>query len=150
MKNKIISELDPKGCKGIADRQVEPGKGNLIPESGGVLLVESGVQLKESRIRDCLGFHYMGREKFVSPLIVSYLITRSCSQCRHQRKASFFKLKNPTQSTGYDDSPPRVLKLESNVLALTPTNIFNFSIQTMPADGPKNEHGNMGAHSEEG
>ena len=67
LKNKIISEL---ARKGFADRQVEPGKGNRIPESGGILLVESGVQLKESRIRDGLGFHYMGRDKFVSPLIV--------------------------------------------------------------------------------
>ena len=50
---------------------MEPGKGNRIPESGGILLVESGAQLKESRIRDCLGFHYMGRDKFVSPLIVT-------------------------------------------------------------------------------
>lgn len=150
MKNKIISELARKGCKGIAYRQVEPGKGNQIPESGGILLVESGLQLKESRIRKCLGFHYMGRDKFVSPLIVSYLITSSCSQCQHQREASFFKLKNPTQSTGYDEIPPRVLKQESNVLALSPTNIFNLSIQTMPANGPKNQKGNMGAHSEEG
>ena len=93
---------------------------------------------------------YMGRDKFVSPLIVSCLITRSCSQCQHQREASFFKLKNPTPSTGYDEIPPRVLKLASSVLALSPTNIFNLSIQTMPATGPKNEKGNMGAHSEEG
>ena len=94
---------------------MEPGKRNQILESGGILLVESGVQLKESRIRDCLGFHLMGRDKFVSPLIVSCLISRSCSQCQHQREASFFKLKNPTQSTGYDEIPPRVLKLASNV-----------------------------------
>ena len=136
--------------KGFADRQVEPGKGNQIPESGVILLVEYGVQLKESRIRDCLGFHYMGRDKFVSPLIMSCLITLSCSQCQHQREASFFKLKNPTLSTGYDEITPRVLKLASNVLALSPTNIFNLSIQTMPATEPKNKKGNMGAHSEEG
>lgn len=126
---------------------MESGKGNQIPESGGTFLVESGVQLKEPRIRDCLVFHYMGRDKFVSPLIVS---SRSCSQCQHQREASFFKLKSPTQSTGYDEIPPRVLKLESNVFALSPTNIFNFSIQIMPETGPKNEKGNMGVHSEEG
>ena len=71
-------------------------------------------------------------------------------QCQHQREASFFKLKNPNQSTGYDEIPPRVLKLASNVLALSPTNICNVSIQTMPATRPKNENENMGAHSEEG
>ena len=71
----FISEL---ARKGFADRQVEPAsKGYRIPESWGILLVESGEQLKESRIRDRLGLHYMGRDKFVSPLIVSCLISTS-------------------------------------------------------------------------